>query len=79
MRQGLPRITQIGARFSASRFRERFESKGRFRGYLSAIPTFVITAEEPAFLGWLRFSMVSHREEIRYAATAPFGGHGWAF
>lgn len=35
-----------------SRFRERFESKGRFRGYLAAIPTFVIQASEsPALMG----------------------------
>ena len=35
-----------------SRFRERFESKGRFRGYLAGIPTFVIQANEsPALLG----------------------------
>ncbi len=35
-----------------SRFRERFESKGRFRDYLADIPTFVIQAtESPALLG----------------------------
>jgi glucokinase len=35
-----------------SAFRERFESKGRFQGYLSKIPTFVIDAAvSPAFLG----------------------------
>jgi glucokinase len=37
---------------SRSRFRERFESKGRFRGYLADIPTFVIQASEsPALRG----------------------------
>lgn len=36
-------------------FRERFEDKGRFRGYLAAIPTWVISAEEsPALLGVAR-------------------------
>ncbi len=35
-----------------SAFRERFESKGRFQGYLSKIPTFVIDTEvSPAFIG----------------------------
>jgi glucokinase len=44
-------VPRLGTRFAESKFRERFESKGRFRGYLAAIPTFVITAKEPAFLG----------------------------
>ncbi len=36
----------------ASRFRERFESKGRFRDYLAAMPTFIIdAATSPALLG----------------------------
>lgn len=35
----------------ASHFRERFESKGRFRRYLSAIPTGVIVRSNPAFIG----------------------------
>lgn len=34
-----------------SMFRERFEAKGRFRGYLHAIPTFVIVREDVAFEG----------------------------
>jgi len=34
-----------------SPFRKRFEAKGRFRGYLSAIPTRIVTRAEPAFLG----------------------------
>jgi glucokinase len=34
--------------------RERFEAKGRFAGYLAAIPTWVITAEAPALLGAAR-------------------------
>jgi len=44
-------VPRLGTSFAGSRFRERFESKGRFRGYLAVIPTFVITAKEPAFLG----------------------------
>jgi glucokinase len=34
-----------------SPFRDRFEAKGRFRDYLAAIPTYVITHRQPAFLG----------------------------
>lgn len=34
-----------------SAFRERFVGKGRYREYLEAIPTAVITAELPAFIG----------------------------
>ncbi len=34
-----------------SEFRVRFEAKGRYRDYLAAIPTFVITAPLPAFRG----------------------------
>ncbi len=44
-------VPRLGTRFLGDIFRERFESKGRFRAYLSAIPTFVITAAAPAFLG----------------------------
>jgi len=37
--------------FLKSPFRERFETKGRLSGYLKNIPTFVITAKNPALLG----------------------------
>lgn len=36
-------VPRLGERFFASAFRERFEAKGRFRPYLEAIPTAVIT------------------------------------
>jgi glucokinase len=36
-------VPQLGERFFASAFRERFEAKGRFRPYLARIPTAVIT------------------------------------
>jgi glucokinase len=36
---------------AASEFRTRFESKGRFHKYLSAIPTNVIVHADPAFVG----------------------------
>ncbi len=44
-------IPRLGERFGRSKFRARFEQKGRFVHYLAAVPTFVITAEYPAFLG----------------------------
>ena len=44
-------VPRLGERFLASSFRRRFEQKGRFSGYLAQVPTYVITAEYPAFLG----------------------------
>ena len=44
-------VPQLGAAFDRSAFRARFESKGRFSGYLAAVPTFVIHAEQPSFTG----------------------------
>ena len=44
-------IPRILGTFVQSSFRERFEFRGRYRGYLSAIPTYVVTRPNPAFLG----------------------------
>jgi glucokinase len=44
-------VPRLGAAFAESPFRASFEAKGRFRDYLAAIPTFVITRSEPALLG----------------------------
>ena len=44
-------VPRLGPAFPDGRFRARFEDKGRYRGYLSAIPTYVITRPEPALLG----------------------------
>jgi glucokinase len=44
----VPRFAEF---LAASRFRERFESKGRFAAYLGRIPAFVIVHPDPAFLG----------------------------
>lgn len=44
-------VPRLGDRFATSKFRARFEQKGRFVHYLAAVPTFVITAQYPAFLG----------------------------
>ncbi|MFA9217529.1 MAG: glucokinase [Sphingomonadaceae bacterium] len=44
-------VPRLGARFDRSGFRARFEHKGRFAAYLAQIPTYVITAQYPAFVG----------------------------
>jgi glucokinase len=45
-------IPRLGDWIDRSTFRERFISKGRFREYLDAIPTFLIHAEtSPALIG----------------------------
>ena len=44
-------VPRIRAEFVRSRFRERFVSKGRYRSYLDAIPTWLITDPIPAFTG----------------------------
>ena len=44
-------VLRLGDFLAASAFRDRFEDKGRFRDYLSAIPTWLITADNPALRG----------------------------
>ena len=44
----VPRLVE---QLGKSEFRRRFEAKGRYNQYLAAIPTFVITAQLPAFRG----------------------------
>lgn len=44
-------VPRLGERFARSSFRRRFEAKGRFADYLAQVPTWVITAPYPAFIG----------------------------
>lgn len=44
-------VPRLGTLFASSGFRDRFESKGRFSDLLRSVPTFVVTAEYPAFTG----------------------------
>ena len=45
-------VPRLGERFDRSSFRQRFESKGRFRNYLAAVPTWVIQSPvSPALQG----------------------------
>jgi len=44
-------VPRLGEFFVKSSFRQRFEAKGRFEAYLKDVPTYVITTDNPAFLG----------------------------
>lgn len=44
-------VPRLGDFFAQSSFRQRFEAKGRFGSYLARIPTYVISARNPGFLG----------------------------
>jgi len=44
-------VPQLVDALKKSAFRERFVDKGRYRDYLAAIPTYVITQQLPAFQG----------------------------
>ena len=47
-------VPRLGPAFDAALFRRRFEDKGRFTAYLSAVPTWLITAATPALTGAAR-------------------------
>lgn len=47
-------VPRLGAAFDSALFRRRFEDKGRFSGYLAAVPTWLITAATPALTGAAR-------------------------
>jgi glucokinase len=48
-------VPRLGGRIDASAFRQRFEAKGRFAGYLTTIPTWVVQARtSPALTGAAR-------------------------
>lgn len=44
-------VHHIADHLEHSQFRARFEDKGRFRGYLQAIPTWLVLAKDVAFIG----------------------------
>jgi glucokinase len=44
-------VPRLGPLFLKSQFRARFEQKGRLSNYLAQIPAYVITAEQPTFVG----------------------------
>jgi glucokinase len=48
-------VPRLGDAIDRSRFRERFEAKGRFGSYLQSIPTLVVQARvSPALVGAAR-------------------------
>ena len=49
-------VPRIVDRLARPAFRERFEAKGRFAGYLAEIPTFVVTTPYPALIGLARLA-----------------------
>ena len=53
-------VPRLGDYLDRSAFRERFEDKGRYRAYLSGIPTYVIVAETPALTGLATYLMYSN-------------------
>jgi glucokinase len=42
---------RLGKHLAKSQFRARFEDKGRFRGYMESIPSYIITRDNPALIG----------------------------
>jgi glucokinase len=53
---------KLGSALEQSAFRRRFEDKGRLRGYLASIPTFVVTHPMPAFVGAAGLLSQHHQE-----------------
>jgi glucokinase len=55
-------VPRLGPAFDEALFRQRFEAKGRFAGYLQPIPTWLITAPTPALTGAsLALDLMPHR------------------
>ena len=50
-KSGAAELCGLGAVGEFREFRTRFETKGRYRDYMAAIPTYVITTALPAFRG----------------------------
>nr|WP_246761200.1 glucokinase [Ralstonia solanacearum] len=44
-------VPRLGAAFANSPFRRRFEDKGRFSGYVSSMPVYVIHSPYPGLIG----------------------------
>jgi glucokinase len=44
-------VPKLETLFDEALFRQRFEAKGRMRGFVVGIPTYLVTHPLPAFLG----------------------------
>ena len=51
---------RLGPLFNRTLFRQRFEAKGRFEGYMAAIPSYLITRDNPALIGLAALLRQSH-------------------
>lgn len=59
-------VPRLNDYFKTSPFRARFEDKGRFAGYLAAIPVYVIESRYPALIG-ASAALSAHLEQHNYA------------
>ena len=66
-------VPRLGPTFDSSRFRARFEDKGRFAEYLRGIPTFVVTADRATLMGASAILAAQLRTQ---GATSGFSGVG---
>lgn len=64
-------LPRMGPLLAAGGFRERFESKGRFSGWLAAVPTVLITAPWPVLTGLE--ALLAHHLRDRGAALHDGG------
>lgn len=64
-------VPRLGEFLDRSPFRARFEAKGRMSAYLAQVPTYVITAEHPAFLGVAAILADRLRDHDRHDALLP--------
>jgi len=69
-------VPRLGATFDSSRFRARFEDKGRFSEYLRGIPTFVVTAEQATFMGASAILATQLRTQTAKSGFAGLGELG---
>jgi glucokinase len=64
-------VPRLGRWFADTPFRQRFEAKGRFRDYVAAIPTYVVTYPLLAFLGCAAVLGAADREDGKKPALTP--------
>jgi len=58
-------VPRLGDYFLQSPFRQSFENKGRYKTYLAAVPAYVMTAKQPAFIGLIHaFDSIGPRIEV---------------
>jgi glucokinase len=67
-------VPRLGEFFDAP-FRQRFEEKGRFSGYLANVPSYVILASDPALIGaaqaWAAAKALDARQAVNTRHFCP--------